>query len=84
MEDGAVGAFKTDPYGTLDVRVKYTRSLWDDRYQAEFFLDIFNILDDQAPIRNQDLGAGGGGFTFGEANNWVEPRRFYLGARLSF
>ncbi|HEX2139999.1 MAG TPA: TonB-dependent receptor [Woeseiaceae bacterium] len=84
VAEGAVGAFKTDSYGTLDLRAKYTMDLFDDRYQAEFFLDIFNALDDQAPIRNQDLASGDGVYEFGVSNNWVEPRRFYLGARLSF
>lgn len=84
VEEGAVGAFETDSYGTLDLRAKYTMDLWDDRYQAEFFLDVFNVLDDQAPIRSQDLASGDGVYSFGQANNWVEPRRLYLGARLSF
>lgn len=83
VEDGAVGTSETGSYGTLDLRAKYTMDVFDDRYQAEFFLDIFNALDDQASIRHQDLSAGGDGFGFGQANNWVEPRRFYLGARLS-
>lgn len=64
------------------MRAKYT-------YQApvgelEFFLDIFNILDNQAAIAEQDLVGGDGVYDFGEANDWVEPRRFYLGARYSF
>ena len=79
-----VGSQQTPSYGTLDLRVKYTALLFEDRYTAEFFLDIFNVLDDQAPIREQDLAGGDGVYDFGIANNWVEPRRFYLGARLSF
>ena len=39
---------------------------------------------DQAAIREQDLLGGDGVFAFGEENAWVEPRRFFLGARLSF
>jgi len=84
VEDGAVGVNATESYGTLDLRAKYTLDLFDDRYQAEFFLDIFNALDDQAPNRHQDLSVGDGVYQFGESNNWVAPRRFYLGARLSF
>jgi hypothetical protein len=83
IADGAVGSHTTPSYGTLDVRVKYTMDVMET-YKAEFFLDIFNALDDQAVTREQDLVNGGGGFEFGEAQGWVEPRRFYLGARLSF
>jgi Carboxypeptidase regulatory-like domain len=84
IAENSVGSRKTPSYGTLDVRAKYTMDLWDDRYQAEFFLDVFNVLDDQATVRQQDLAAGDGVFEFGEDNNWVDPRRLYLGARLSF
>ena len=52
--------------------------------QAEFFLDIFNVLDNQTVMREQDLPGGGAGFDFGDGNGWILPRRFYLGARLSF
>jgi hypothetical protein len=63
--------------------VKYTLEFGRDM-EAEFFLDIFNVLDDQAPRRFMDLSAGDGVYSFQEANDWVEPRRFYLGARVSF
>ncbi len=82
VEPGAVGADVTPSYGTLDLRVKYVHDFGD--YKGEVFLDVFNALDDQAPIRVQDLAAGDGTFAYGEEMNWVEPRRFYLGARLSF
>jgi hypothetical protein len=81
---GTVGSQKTDSFGTLDLRFKYTMDLMDDRYQAEFFLDVFNVLDDQSPTRHQDLSGGDGVYNFGQPNAWVEPRRFYLGTRLSF
>ena len=84
IAEGAVGGLKTGSHGTLDLRAKYTMGVFDDRYQAEFFLDIFNALDDQAPIREQDLLGGDGVFDHGEPNAWVEPRRLFLGARLSF
>jgi hypothetical protein len=78
-----VGSQKSEAFGTLDLRAKYTMDI-RDRYEAEFFLDIFNVLDDQAATRQQDLSGGDGAYDFGEANAWVSPRRFYLGARLSF
>jgi outer membrane receptor for monomeric catechols len=82
VKESSVGSHVMPSYGTLDMRVKYKLDIGD--YNAELFLDIFNVLDDQAPIRVQDLAAGDGTFNFGEAMNWVEPRRFYLGARVSF
>jgi hypothetical protein len=81
IQEGAVGVVETPAYGTLDLRVKYTHDF--DGYKAEVFLDVFNALDDQAVIREQDLVDGDGTFAFGEAMNWVSPRRFYLGAKHS-
>jgi len=83
VDADSVGTHTANSYGTLDLRVKYTYML-DDTYKAEFFLDIFNALDDQAAARQQDLQAGDGVYAFGEASQWVEPRRIYLGARMSF
>jgi hypothetical protein len=82
-EEGTVGTQTTPSYGILNARAKYVVD-FGDRYSAEFFLDIFNVLDDQAVRREQDLFGGGAGFDFGDADSWILPRRFYLGARLSF
>ena len=85
----AVGGYQTGSYGTLDLRVKYSYT-FDNDMKGEVFLDIFNVLDDQAAISEQDLAntadgsAADGEYKFGEANDWVTPRRFYIGARLSF
>ena len=79
----AVGGYEADSWNTLNARVKYTYE-FDNNMTAEFFLDVFNVLDDQAPTRFQDLDAGDGVYDFGQANDWLLPRRFYLGARLSF
>jgi hypothetical protein len=52
---------------------------------TEVFVDIFNVLNGQGAIRNQDLLAGSGGIAFGQPLRYQEPpRRFFLGARLSF
>ena len=51
---------------------------------AEFFVDLFNITNNQSSIRNQDLVAGSGGNAFGSEILWVEPRRAFLGARVKF
>lgn len=78
----AVGEFENPEYGILDLRLAY---LWDlDRVDLDFFVDLFNVLDDQATVREQDLIAGGGGADFGEGLEFAEPRRFFLGARLRF
>ena len=83
LAPGTVGSQETPAYGELSARVKYTRE-FGQRYTAEFFLDIFNVLDNQAVRRQQDLSGGDGVYSFGQANDWLEPRRFYLGARLNF
>ncbi len=55
-----------------------------DRVGTEFFVDIFNVLDNQDSIRDQDLVAGAGGTAFGQPIRFLDPRRFFLGARLTF
>jgi len=83
IPDGTVGALKNPAYGTLDLRGQWTQPIRN--MNLELFLDIFNALDDQATIREQDLVAGeGAGRNFGDSIVWVDPRRFYLGARLIF
>jgi hypothetical protein len=79
----AVGQFENDSYGTLDLRTSY---LWriGGRWEADFFVDLFNVFDDQDATRSQDLINGLGGIAFGEGITFVDPRRFFLGARLRF
>ncbi|MCB1033582.1 MAG: TonB-dependent receptor [Acidobacteria bacterium] len=79
----AVGQFENDSYGTLDLRLAY---LWriGGRVEADFFIDVFNALDDQATTQSQDLVLGRDGVAFGEGLSFVDPRRFFLGARLRF
>jgi hypothetical protein len=83
LAENTVGSQTSPSFGTLNARVKYVRQ-FGERYEAEFFLDVFNVLDDQSVRREQDLSGGDGVYDFGQANAWVEPRRFYLGARLNF
>jgi hypothetical protein len=82
IQANAVGSETGPAYYTLDMRVKYTHNFSFGK--AEFFLDINNVLDRQSAISEMPLVAGSGAYQFGEANDWVEPRRFYLGARFSF
>ena len=79
----ALGFIDGNSYGVLDVRGSY---LWNinDRVEVDFVLDIFNLLDDQQTIRVQDLVSGGDGFDYLEGIDFVEPRRYFIGARLRF
>jgi hypothetical protein len=83
IADDAIGYFDGKSYGVLDARVSYVWQV-NDRAEADFFLDIFNVMDDQKVIQIQDLESGGDGFAFLEGINFVEPRRYYVGARLRF
>ena len=78
----AVGALRNPSWGVVDVRL-----LYDVRaagYRLELFADVFNLLDGQDAIRNQDLAAGAGGAAFGDGVRFTPPRRVFLGARLGF
>jgi hypothetical protein len=83
LAPGAIGGQETESYGILDLRVKYVFE-FGESLATELFLDVFNVLDNQAARRNQDLSSGGDGFAFNDPNDWVEPRRFFLGARVAF
>jgi len=82
LEPDAVGSIENDSWGTLDLRAQYTHDF--GTVEGTFFLDIFNALDDQAAVRNQDIVAGTGATSFGDPIQWRPPRRMYLGARVSF
>lgn len=83
IHPNAIGFIDGNEYGVLDLRLSY---LWDiaGRYETDFFVDVFNVLDDQQVIRVQDLEGGGAGFAFLEGMDFVNPRRYYLGARFRF
>jgi hypothetical protein len=83
LEPDSVGSLENPSWTTIDFRGAYTFNLGRS-FSLELFLDVFNILDDQATIRNQDVVAGTGGIDFGDALQWNSPRRMYLGARLAF
>ncbi len=79
----AIGFIDGSSYGVLDIRGSYVWGI-GDRIDVDFFLDVFNVLDDQQLIRVQDLVSGGDGFDFLEGRDFVEPRRYFVGARLRF
>ena len=78
----AVGSLTNPSFGLLDLRVEYNRRF--GRAGAELFVDIFNVMNSQNSTRNQDLVAGSGGIAFGSPLTYSDPRRFFLGVRLSF
>jgi hypothetical protein len=78
-----VGALENPSWGQLDLRAQY-KARFTGSLGAEFFVDIFNVFNNQDSIRNQDLVAGSGGIAFGEPIRFNDPRRFFVGARLVF
>ena len=83
LADGVIGGNTSDSYGTLNARAKYVME-FGEGMGVEFFLDIFNVFDQQSERTAQDLLDGDGVYAQGESVAWVLPRRFYLGARMSF
>ena len=79
----AVGTLRNPSYGIVDLRLLYNYR-FADAYRVELFADMFNIFDNQAATRSQDLVAGRGGTEFGEGIKFTPPRRFFLGVRLNF
>ena len=77
-----VGGNNGPAYYTLDARASYDWKLPFGK--LEMFLDVFNILDKQSSTSEMALLGGNGTYAFGEANDWVAPRRAYLGVRYSF
>lgn len=82
LSAGFVGSETTPAYYTFDMRFTYTRDL--PIGEAEFFLDVFNVLNNQAATDEMKLISGSGLYAYQEANAWVAPRRAYLGVRFSF
>ena len=61
---GAVGAVHNPSWGQVDLRVHYVKNI--QKMTTEFFVDLFNVFDDQAATRTEDLVAGTGGTAFGD------------------
>ena len=79
----AVGSLTNPSWGQVDLRVQYNLGV-KDAANVELFMDLFNVLNEQGAIRNQDLVAGQGSTAFGDPILWVNPRRAFLGARVKF
>ena len=82
LAPGAVGALRNPSWGVVDVRLLH--NVRAAAYRLELFADVFNLLDAQGAVRNQDLAAGAGGAAFGAGVRFTPPRRVFLGARLGF
>ena len=78
-----MGSLDNPAWGKVDLRAQYNHRISGDA-NAEFFVDLFNIANNQSSIREQDLVAGSGGNAFGSEILWVEPRRAFFGARVKF
>lgn len=78
-----VGTFQNPAYATFDVRVQYNRR-FAGKYNAEAFVDVFNLFNAQSSVQQNDLVAGLGTVGFGGDVAWVLPRRAFLGVRLRF
>jgi len=83
LAPNSVGSLENPAWGKVDLRAQYNHRVTSD-VEAEFFVDLFNVMNNQSSIRNQDLVAGAGGNAFGSEILWVEPRRAFLGARVKF
>ena len=79
----SVGSLTNPGWGKVDLRAQYNRVI-SGEVNAEFFVDLFNITNNQSAIRTQDLVAGSGGNAFGSEILWVEPRRVFFGTRVKF
>lgn len=83
LSPDAVGVLENPSFGILDARLSYNWAFTGDN-NVTFYLDVFNVLDDQEITQMQDLVGGAAGILFGEGIEFVDPRRFFLGARLRF
>ncbi len=79
---GQTGSQTAPSYYTFDMRASYDLDL--PFGQVELFLDVFNVLDKQSATSEFTDIAGNADYDYQEANNWVAPRRAYLGIRYSF
>lgn len=82
LQPGFQGAETGPAYYTFDMRLKYVHDLPVGK--AELFLDVFNVLNNQAATGVMPLLTGSGIYDYQDENAWVSPRRLYLGIRYSF
>ena len=76
---GAVGTFESPSWSVFDIRVQYNHLF--GKIGTEFFVDVFNVFNDQSIIRLNPYSSAP---EFGQPLEFVPPRRFFLGVRASF
>jgi len=79
---GAIGAVQNPSWGQFDLRAQYVKTI--QKMTTEFFVDVFNVFDQQSATRTEDLVAGTGTTRFGDDIAWLNPRRAFIGARVKF
>ena len=79
----ALGAVQNPSFGKLDLRLQYNRRLVG-RSEAEVFVDLFNVTDNQGAIRLQDLASGSGTTKYLDEFVWLQPRNAFVGVRVKF
>ncbi|MFN7915826.1 MAG: TonB-dependent receptor [Vicinamibacterales bacterium] len=78
----AVGSVQNPSWGQFDLRAQYNKRV--GKTTLELSADIFNLFNDQATTRIEDLVAGTGTTKFGDDIAWRDPRRAFLGVRFKF
>ena len=81
--DASPGERVGPAYANLDARIKYGFT-FATKFKGEVFVDIFNVTNRQAATAIEESSNGVSGGRFGAPIGWQQPRRFYLGARVSF
>lgn len=54
------------------------------RSEAEVFVDLFNVVNNQGAIRLQDLASGSGTTKYLDEFVWQQPRNAFVGVRVKF
>ena len=82
MTSDAIGSLQNPAWAQLDLRAQdKKRSIASGRSSSSTSSTCSNNQDS---IRDQDLVAGAGATAFGQPIRFLDPRRFFLGARLTF
>jgi len=76
------GQEQTPSYYQIDLKFNYTLKL-TQKVKLDFFLDIYNITNNQAPFDVQ-YGRNEPAWAYQEVTEILLPVRFYLGARIRF
>ncbi len=82
VDPTAVAAVQNPSWGQFDLRAQYILRM--GKASTELFVDLFNVFNDQATTRTEDLVAGTGSTKFGDPIAYLNPRRAFLGARIKF